>query len=850
MGIARVQVRAKFFFEEERKFPIQGVSYGPFAPRSTDGAPFPEPATIRSDFSQMKECGCNVLRVYHIPPLDLLDSALDHGLRVLITIPWVERTLFWKDPAILRRIEEHVRQSVRASAGHPAIFAYLVDNEIPPDLVRWAGIRRIERHIDSLIRLVREEDREALVSYANYPPTEYLRPSSVDFVSFNVYLHRPEELRAYLARLQNLSGEKPLLISEFGMDTRRHSEIEQADLLAGHIEAVFQSGGAGTILFSWTDEWFTGGSEISDWAFGLVRKDRTPKESFHRVKSLFRSWNDPLFRRFPLRQLPKISVIVCNFNGGRFLGDCIRSLQQLQYPDFEIIVVDDGSTDGSRKLLETFEGIRVIHQENGGLSVARNRGIAAAEGEVLAFTDADCVVDEDWLYFLASAFQSGDLAGVGGPNIAPPPATAVEAVIAAAPGSPSHVLLTDRLAEHLPGCNMAFRRTALEKIGGFVPEFRVAGDDVDLCWRLLDQGFALGFSPGALVWHRRRSTVSAYLRQQAGYGKAEGLLRFRHPSRFRSSETAFWRGRIYPSPAPRIPILEPIVYRGAFASGLFQYLYARPAPSWFWVVTSMEWFALALLSLALSFRWPWFLAPTLLLVLAGIIPAALYGFQSRLSPRFATGTNRFLLSALALLQPLVRSLLRRLTWLRGKPAPTTPEPLPEIARLEGALLQEGVALWSESGIERIGLLDRIQSVLEEDRYFSVVDDGWSDWDIQVFAGPWWQVRLRTLTEVYPQGARLLRVAILLKPSPLSALALVGGGFSIAAAFVAFGRPALPLLAGGILTLLLWLREGLRLRRCLATLIGRAGQRLGLIPVSWHPFGSRPGPRFDPPQEER
>ncbi|WP_018291317.1 glycosyltransferase [Verrucomicrobium sp. 3C] len=837
MGVARIQIRGKFFFEEEKKFPIQGVTYGPFSPRPIDGVPFPDPTVLRDDLSRMKECGCNLLRVYHLPPLDLLDSALDHGLRVLITIPWIERTLFWKDRRVLQKIRDHVRRSVRERARHPAIFAYLVDNEMPPDLLRWAGAGRIERHIDALTEIVREEDPGALVSYANYPPTEYLHPPSVDFVAFNLYLHRPADLSAYLARLQNLSGEKPLLITEFGMDTLRHSETEQADLLAAHVETVFQSGLAGTVLFSWTDEWFTGGLEITDWAFGLVRKDRSPKPSFHRVQALFRSWKEPLFRRFPLPYAPKISVVVCNFNGERFLDGCLRSLQRLHYPTFEIVVVDDGSTDGSRKVVEAFEGIHLLCQENLGLAVARNRGIAAAEGEIVAFTDSDCIADQDWLYFLARAFQSGDLAGAGGPNIAPPPTTAIEASIAAAPGAPTHVLLTERLAEHLPGCNMAFRRSVLEAVGGFLPEFRVAGDDVDLCWRLIDRGDRLGFAPGALVRHHRRSTFSAYLRQQAGYGKAEALLRFRHLGRFRSDGTASWKGQIYAPGVASLSLSSPLVYRGPFAGGLFQCLYSRAEPSWAAIVSSAEWMILVLFTLPFCLEWPAFLVPTLLLS-ASLIPAAIYGLRREIARPFATRANRLLVCALAFLQPLARAIPRRLVWLRGKPVPRASCTLDPTSTIDATLSGEGVALWSESGIERMDLLARIQAVLTERGYSYALDAGWGRWDIHIFSGPWWNARLRTLTEVYPQGRRLLRVATLLRPSPLAILCWTSGGLVLAAAFPSFGESTLLLAAGAVPAFFLWAREGLRLQRQLADLVADAGRRLDLHRVSWRPFGSR------------
>src|SRR2546429_8677530 len=91
--------------------------------------------------------------------------------------------------------------------------------------------------------------------------------------------------------------------------------------------------------------------------------------------------------------------------------------------------------------------------------------------------------DRDWLTFLAAAFLKTDYAGVGGPNIPIQDDGETASCVAGSPGGPAHVLLSDCEAEHIPGCNMAFRRSWLDAINGFDPEFRQAGDDVDICWR-------------------------------------------------------------------------------------------------------------------------------------------------------------------------------------------------------------------------------------------------------------------------------------------------------------------------------------------------------------------------------
>ncbi len=110
----------------------------------------------------------------------------------------------------------------------------------------------------------------------------------------------------------------------------------------------------------------------------------------------------------------------------------------------------------------------------------------------------------------------------GGPNFPPPEDSLVPAAVAVSPGGPTHVLISDEVAEHIAGCNMAFRRDVLLELGGFDPIYRAAGDDVDICWRFQDAGYTIGFSPAAVVWHFRRNTVKAYIGQQTRLRQSRG----------------------------------------------------------------------------------------------------------------------------------------------------------------------------------------------------------------------------------------------------------------------------------------------------------------------------------------
>lgn len=245
------------------------MSYGPFSV-ATHGAPFPERSVVEKDFTLMAELGANCLRIYTVPPNWLLDLAASRGLRLLIGIPWTQHIAFLESSTVKAEIRQAIADGVRACREHPATFAYLVGNEIPPDIVRWHGSKRVRAFIKELMAVAKDSDPEALVSYANYPSTEYLNINFTDFLCFNVYLHREQDFRRYLSRLHNLAEDKPLVMSEFGVDSIREGVEAQAEILSQKLSSSFEMGAAGTIVFSWTDEWFTGGFAIQYWAFGLV----------------------------------------------------------------------------------------------------------------------------------------------------------------------------------------------------------------------------------------------------------------------------------------------------------------------------------------------------------------------------------------------------------------------------------------------------------------------------------------------------------------------------------------------------------------------------------------------------
>src|SRR5258708_3260612 len=147
---------------------------------------------------------------------------------------------------------------------------------------------------------------------------------------------------------------------------------------------------------------------------------------------------------------------------------------------------------------------------------------------------------------------------------------------------------------------MAFRKQALLRIGGFDPTHRTAGDDVDVCWKLLARHETIAFSPAGFVWHHRRATVKTYFKQQLGYGYAEAHLRHRYPGHYNLFGYAVWRGGVYDGIRSALNGLElpglfrSRIYQGRFCSAQFQSVYPAINSQWFHLMTTMEWILITL----------------------------------------------------------------------------------------------------------------------------------------------------------------------------------------------------------------------------------------------------------------
>jgi len=233
-----------------------------------------------------------------------------------------------------------------------------------------------------------------------------------------------------------------------------------------------------------------------------------------------------------------VSVVVPVYNGAATIESCLHALraQSLREP-YEIIVVDDGSTDATPELVRR-AGVRLVQQKNAGAPAARNRGVAEARGEWIAFTDSDCVPSRTWLArLLAAARRTPDSLGAAGRTLGHESRGPAARFVDLMGGLDPEQSLAHPRFPWAPSANLMYRRAYIEAVGGYDARYATF-DACDLHTRLRARfAGAFSYEPAALVLHRHRSSWKDYWRQQFfyGVGYAQFMLRHRSSARWHAA---------------------------------------------------------------------------------------------------------------------------------------------------------------------------------------------------------------------------------------------------------------------------------------------------------------------------
>ncbi|WP_241692905.1 glycosyltransferase [Haloarcula limicola] len=236
---------------------------------------------------------------------------------------------------------------------------------------------------------------------------------------------------------------------------------------------------------------------------------------------------------------PMVSAVVVTYNSARTVAETLSSLTGQTYPDdrYEVIVVDGGSTDGTEKVAAEY-GVRFRVAEGATIGACRNRGVEAASGEYVAFTDSDCAVPATWLESHVERIEGyadrEDVVGVGGPNRPfpddPPFAKLVgslQGTVFGSGGSPqSHAIDGERLVRSVAACNVCYDADVFS-------EFRYddginVGEDAEFHFRLSEAGYRFVFDPTIAVSHHLSADFGSFCRKSRSYGYAMARVQRRH----------------------------------------------------------------------------------------------------------------------------------------------------------------------------------------------------------------------------------------------------------------------------------------------------------------------------------
>lgn len=212
---------------------------------------------------------------------------------------------------------------------------------------------------------------------------------------------------------------------------------------------------------------------------------------------------------------PKVSLIICTYNAKDDLQQCLSSLEAQTYENFEIIIVNDASTDHTADFLDQYRDssslqINVVtNGTNLGVAGSRNVGIRQARGEVIAFTDADCTSDPAWLSELLKGFDQPNVAAVGGKIVD----HSTDNIWELTNKGHNYVAPEAGYVTYIQGCNMSFSQSILNRYM-FNDELKYGYEEKLLCDLLTRDGYKISYNPNALVYHKHRNTLKALVRQK------------------------------------------------------------------------------------------------------------------------------------------------------------------------------------------------------------------------------------------------------------------------------------------------------------------------------------------------
>jgi hypothetical protein len=517
VSLPPVTVHGKFLRRGDEKFLLRAMRL----PGVGAVLDLSEKFTLRKRLDELAAANVNTMILTEAQAETVLSLASPAGLCAMVEVA-IDSSDF-ASPVHILATTDRIAKAVRDLRGYPALIGFLVDCSFDvdsdgtpasakhkPNAVRSAleAVMRTVRETDSrfLITLKRRDDHSTVPHSMVAQPTG-LHPAVAltdeDLTFASLAKIDAADVSPIIYALHEIADARPLVI-EFGEEFPGQDEV---------VARAFGFGAAGVV------------------APALRRAMSSERQNIRMLSAgELLPFTNLEGSSVPLpASTPMVSVVVTVRDDERTIAACLESISRLQYPNYEVIVIDDASRDRSVEIAAAAPGVRLMRQSwRAGLGTVRNAALRVARGDLIAFTRADCVVDADWLTLAVRAITEDACDAVSGPifpsqaerGVAAHVLAAIEKVgekAGAKQSSGEHaVQLADR--------NMLVRKSSLIAVGGFDARFLDEGGDRDLAARMRAAGMTLAWCPAGFVWRCGRIPLGEFLRQRIRDGSAEAML--------------------------------------------------------------------------------------------------------------------------------------------------------------------------------------------------------------------------------------------------------------------------------------------------------------------------------------
>jgi GT2 family glycosyltransferase len=524
---AAVRVHGKFLSRDGGKFLLKAMRLP-----GIDGLlDLTEKLALCRRLDELAGANVNTLILSESQAETVLGVAGQAGLYAMVEIAIDPREL--TSASEIHNAVARVAQTAGILRGYPALVGFLIDCPIDGSAIPSSAIEVLHKELAALARTIHENHGNQLIAlkrHADAPAiatggAEHFREISddvsqkvaqkissdlcTDLTYVNLARIDAADLACAIAALHRLAAAHPLVV-EFGEERPGQEEM---------VAHAFGLGAAGVVAPAMPPAASPGWQNVRMLSAGELLP-------FAQVGGS----SAPLPASTPM-----VSVVVAARDDECTIASCLESIGRLQYPNFEVIVVDDGSRDLTADIAATMGSprlIRILREPHAGFGATCNIAMRAARGQFIAFTRADCIVDADWLALGVRAMLEGRLDGCRGPIYPSPPTEGITtraiaslaSTISVDAGEDRAVLLTDR--------NMIVRKASLIAVGGFDSSFIDGGGAVDLSARMIEVQMALGWCPAGCVWRCASTGVGEFYRRCIRHGRTDALLAIKHPDLF------------------------------------------------------------------------------------------------------------------------------------------------------------------------------------------------------------------------------------------------------------------------------------------------------------------------------